>query len=481
MPQPSLRPGGFPQPLAIPVALALVGALLPWLIWAWFRFPAIGGADPGLWEAAALRVSRGDPSPVAAAYPILITGLVRLLGVGWDQAGLAIAAACFAALGPVTWLLARNLGVSPALAGIAGLLALGEPWLALGALQAQPDTLSALAFLLAVLAALAWVQRPGWPRLIPLLLAIALVPQVREHAPVISAGLLVLLAVAPGGVADRVERLVFALILLFFVPTLLGETMVLPWQQAWVRYRWGEIFRDFASHRAPSFLDGTPRAYAEAFRAAYADHDHLRIAWLHTSLNVHHGWTPWAWMGLGFVGWLLAGRRRWVLMIGLLPLLAVPGGAQQPRHVAVLVPLAAACMVAGLRHAGRWRLWVAAAVGLVLVTLAWARPGRAVEDHRGRCEHRVMLRDEALLVRALAGSDAVLISGNPRYLIYCDLETADVATAARIAAPLVWVGDLPRERPQDWPSFEAEGFAEVPTGSPKLILYLRPAKGTSRP
>ncbi len=42
-----------------PVVALLVGLLIPAGLWLWFRFPAIGGADPGMWEVAALDGERG--------------------------------------------------------------------------------------------------------------------------------------------------------------------------------------------------------------------------------------------------------------------------------------------------------------------------------------------------------------------------------------------------------------------------------------
>jgi hypothetical protein len=469
---PTPRPGAWSW--FAPLALTLVGLALPWALGVWYGFPGIGGADPGMWEAAAMAVASGEPSIVAPLFPVLI-GLLQPLGLGWDGAGALVAALSFAGLGPATWALARRLGASQPLALLAGSLPLLEPWLAIGALQCQPDTLTALAFVLSLLAALAWVRSAAWPGLVGLVLAIGLLPLTREHAPLLAAGLLVPLAAARGPWAVRLGLLLAALSAVLLMPLALGEPLTLPWEQAWVQARYGEVVHDFFETGAPAFLGGTPRGFREAFAEAYAEGDRLRIAWLHTSLSFHSGWSPWLWLlpaGAGLL--LLKGRARWVMALGFAPLLAVPGGAQQPRHVAVLVPVAVACWVAALvrfRRQERIAL-VVATVGLGLICTL--NLPRAAGDHqrRGELRQRIVVFSEELC--EAVGPDAVAAGGNPRPLIYCDRPRRPLAEAERHPGVLFWVGPLPEQRPDAWPRLQRSGWAPLPMQSDLYPVYVRP-------
>jgi len=479
-------PGAPSHPLrsrdgAILAALGLAGALVPWVLWGLFDVPVIGGADPGMWEEAALGITRWEASPVAPIYPLLLVAAVWATGAAWDVAGMAIAIACYAALPPATWLLLRRLGVARSAATTGALLAVGEPWLALGSLQAQPDTLTALVIVLTMLAALAWVATPKWPQFAALLLAMGLVSEVREHAPVVTAGLLLLLAAAPGGIAKRAGRSMLAVIALAFVPTLLGEVMVLPWQQHWVVLRWGALFRDIGGSAAPSFLSDTPPDYRRAFAGAYAAHDRLGLAWLHLRMNVYHGWTPWAWLAAGAVGWLLLGKRRRVVWIGFLPVGAVLGGAQQPRHVAVLVPLAAACWVAGALRIRRWGRFLAPGVPLALVVAGILAPGHAPLDQRMRCGHRAEIKAAATRVCAAVGPDAVAVGGNPRPQVYCVLPKLGLREAAALDVPLVWFGDLPEGGSKKRDTLMADGWEKLDVGDDHFPVWVRPARARTVP
>ncbi len=465
---------------ALPALLALLGVLVPFSLGHWYGFSGIGGADPGMREAAALVVADGEPSPVAPVFPTLIAVLVRLTGLGWDQAGAGLAAVAFVALGPATWLLARRLGASPGLAFMGGLAVVFEPWLALGALQCQPDSMSALAFVLAMLAALAWLRSPGWPRLLVLVLVVGLLPQVREHAPLIVVGLLVLLAVSPGRWQERIGRLLLGLIAVSLAPLLLGEATLLPWDQHWVQLRWGEVVGHFFETGTPDFLSGTPRGYREAFAQAYADGSRLRIAWLHVSLSFHSGWSPWLWLLPGVAGWLLLGRRRWVLLLGFLPLLAVPGGAQQPRHVAVLVPLAAACWVAALPRFRRPERFTLVALTVALGLLCSLNLTRAAGDHRLRCELRGRIAAFAVELCQRTPADAVVVGGNPRPLIYCQRERLPLVEAGQRVGPALWIGPLPQQRRADWAQLQSAGWAPLTMDSDLYPVYIRPV-ATSAP
>jgi hypothetical protein len=457
-----------------PLSLALWGLLVPRMLSAYYGFAGIGGSDPGMWEAAARAKTWGEPSTVAPLFPLLI-GLLQPLGLGWDGAGAQISALAFAALGPATWLLARRLGAPPPLALLAGSLPLLEPWLALGALQCQPDTLTALIFVLALLSALAWTRSASWSGLLALILAVGLLPSTREHAPPLAVALLLPLVAARGPGPFRVGVLLLGLCAALLTPLLLGEPFGLPWEQPWVQARYGEVFHDFFSTGAPAFLGGTPRGFREAFAAAYAQGDRLRIAWLHASLSFHSGWSPWLWLPPALVGLLLLkGRARWVMALAFTPLLAVFGGAQQPRHVAVLVPLAAACWVASLQ---RFRLQER--VALVLATLGLCSVcalnlDRAAADHRHRAEQRQRLRAFSEELCERVGPEALSAGGNPRPSIYCERPRRTLAEAERHGGPIFWVGPLPQQRPDAWPRLRQAGWALLPMQSDLYPVYLRP-------
>ncbi len=458
---------------AWPLGLAFLGLFIPWALAAWFGFPGIGGADPGMWEAAALGSFQGHSSPVAPLFPALIALLVKLTGLGWARAGQTIAAVAFATLGPACFLLARRLGASPPLAALAGLLPLLEPWLALGALQCQPDSLSALAFVLAMVAASGWLDTRRWPWLLALVVVIGLLPQVREHAPPVALGLLVLLAVAPGAWGARAGRLGLGVVALALAPLLLGEPLGLPWEQHWVQLRWGEVVQHFFETGAPAFLAGTPQAFREEFMVAYARGDRLGVAWLHASLSFHSGWSPWLWLLPGLAGWLLMGRRRWVLFLGFLPLLAVPAGAQQPRHVAVLAPLAIACWIAALPRFRPPERLLLVVSSLALGLLCCFNLSRAAYDHMLHSELRGRLEDFAAELCLRTSPQAVAVGGNQRPLIYCDRRQADRSEIDNQGLPAFWIGPMPEQHPDDWQELKDVGWVVLRMQNDMYPVYQR--------
>ncbi len=410
----------------------------------------IGGSDPGMWEDAARKTALGDPSPIAPFFPFVLATLHSIAGLPYDKAGLAISALSYIALAPVTWWLAKSLGAPSWLGGLAALCVLGNPWLACSAWQCQPDTLTALAFALAVVLARRWLLAPGWGTLAPLLLLTGLLPQVREHAAVVSLALLVLMALAPGRWHQRGLRVLLAATAIVLLPILAGEAPDLPWRLAWVHARWGEVIAHFFSSEMPFHLQGTPRDYQQAFADSYAEGSRLDIALLHARLSFKSGPSPWIWLGLAGLSLPLLGGRRWVVLVGLAPAVSVLGGAQQPRHLAVLLPIAAACWVTAMaRFATRERVVLVLITAVGACALTASTDGlRAANNLRATAEQRNGLRSLAEGLCAQLPPDAIYLGEQPRTLIYCDREFMPFFEAEATDRHLYWIGGGQRSPPQ---------------------------------
>jgi len=460
-----------------PTLLALVGCLVP-LVIGWLVHPVdIGGSDPGMWETAARDVSLGGPSPIAPFFPFLISLLHGGLGLPWDQAGWGITLVSTAALGPVTWWLARQLGAPSKLAALAALCVLAEPWLACSSYQCQPDSLTALSFVLALLAALAWVRTPDWKHLLVMLLVVGLLPQIREHAATLSLGMLVLLVLTRGPWHQRGLRLVLGVLAILCLPVLAGEPPALPWQHFWVQARWGEVITHFFASDAPAHLERTPRAFSEAFAASYAQGSRLRIALLHARLSFLTGHSPWLWLGLAAVAIPLLRRHRLVVLIGLLPAIAVLGGAQQPRHLAVLVPIAAASWVAALSRFRIQERLVMLAITAAIVGLCLMDSKHATTSLRKTAEYRHAMREMCEELCDRLPSDAVYTGEMPRTLIYCDRPFMRRLDANQTNHHLYWVGMPDRPLPRDWPKLKQRGWVPMELESSFGEVVHRPPPG----
>ncbi len=462
-----------------PALLALLGGAVPLVVWWLVRPVDLGGSDPGMWEAAACLIGLGATSPIAPFFPFCISLLHRWLDLSFDQAGWCITIASCIALGPATWWLARTLGVPGWLAMLAALAALANPWLAVSSYQCQPDLLTAVAFLVALVVALRWMQRPGWARLLPLLLVIGLLPQVREHAGLVCLGLFGLLLFAPGAWHQRLLRLVLALAAIVLLPILAGEAPAMPWQLPWVEARWGEVITHFFGKHVPMHLLSVPLEYREAFGTSYDEGSRMGIALVHARLSFHSGSSPWIWLGLALLALPLAKKHRLVLLIGLLPAISVLGGAQQPRHVAVLIPIAAVCWVTAIARFGRRERVMLAAITVVVILTGFVDNKRATGNLSATAHQRQRLRSLSSQICAQLPPDALYTGENPRTLIYCEREFVPLPEAEATGRHLYWVGAAGQRPPKPPKRMFQEGWLRMEIEVEADPIFHRPPEAAA--
>jgi len=355
--------------------------------------PGPAGSDPDLWQWAALNLLAGQASIVPPLFPALI-GIGHLGGLAAFDAARVAAAAGAPFLGPLTWALARELGATLRGAWYAGLLPLLTGATAALHGQVMPDLCAATVFTLVALTALRFLAAPGDRRLVALALATALAVVAREHGLAVAGAAGLAAAAAPGPLGARLTRVGTLAGVVLAVGPVLGGTLALPWAQPWFD-RLGAM--------------GAPQDVARAIPdPGWLD----RPAW---ALElVPEGFV---WVTLGLAACLVRDRRL-ILVPILLPAFAALATWSQPRHVAVLLPVAFAAWAAREGSGWRWLGLLAAGFGLARVPF---------HVDRLRVEHARIeeLRrfGEALCAKA-APSD--LAWGEPSAFLFCPLRWHEI-------------------------------------------------------
>lgn len=374
-------------PWIVPVALGAAGLLLAGVL------PGPAGSDPDLWVWAGLNLLAGQPSMVPPLLPGLLA-LVHLLGAApFDAARLAVTlAAPF--LAPLTWALARELGASPRAALVAGLLPLLTGCTAAFYAQVMPELPAAVAFTLLALATVRFVRAPTDRGLVLLAVAAAAAVVAREHGIVLAGGAALGAGLAPGDPRTRAGRLAAVVGAVVVIGPVLGGTLALPWAQPWFT-RLGEM--------------GAP---ADVARTVPNPGPLDRPAW---ALGIIPEGLVWVALGVAAA----AGRDRRALLVPmLLPAFGALATWSQPRHVAVLLPIAFAAWAA--RPGGGWR-WL----GALAIAFGLARAPFHLGRLRVEAGHLEELRvfGEALCEVA-APTD--LAWGEPSAFLFCPLRWHEV-------------------------------------------------------
>ncbi|MFH1467102.1 MAG: glycosyltransferase family 39 protein [Pseudomonadota bacterium] len=452
-----LHPWGDALAMALlALATALVGVLLQRHVHPGIPF----GIDMDLWSFSAIDLRAGHPSLVPPGYPALTALFSQLTGAGPLAAATAVSAGAMAAVPPLTWLLARRLGAGMPAAGVAALAPLLTPGLILEGHQVTPDPLTAVCLLLLALAAARLIAHPGWRAHAALLAAVAVTCVVREHGQVAAVLAIAVLLATPGLPRRRLLGAALVIAAVALAPVLVGRHPAMPWATPW----WGRtalVFSDAVSDH--------PSWQAKPGQAGIAD---TRLSLLLHAL----GGAPfgWAWLGLGVLGALLRPRQaRAALTVGALPALPALLVYSQPRHVLVVVPVAAAVAMAATRRftGGARGLLLAGALGMSVsgACYAWGPLTHLLE---GQVAETRKLRGLGAAICALP-EEGLCWAGDLRAFTFCPLPAFDTDNSP---APGLWKALFAGRAP---PSADFERL-DLPDDA-GFVLYRLRAEGGERP
>lgn len=404
-----------------------------------FVLPGPAGSDPDLWIFSALNLDVGGAPQLPPAFP----SLIRLLHAGglapFDAAQWAARAA--APMVPVlTWALARQLGAGPGAALGAGALPILTGSVVAFDAQVMPETWAATWFLACAMAIVGFLDWPTGPRLAALALTAAGAPLWREHGIAIALALTAGAGFATGHAVQRLGRVAVVALAVVALPVCFGGVAGAPWAQPWLaRFGTMGLPNDVAATIAhPTWLD--------------------RPKW---ALSL--GGDAYLWAGLGLAACMAPSLRRLAPAAILAPGLAGLLVWSQPRHVAVVLPVAIAAWAARPGRVWRGLGLVAAAVGLLRSPF---HLGRLVIEQAHLADLRWF--GAALCARVEPGD---LAYGEPAAFVFCPLPRHEVNGTG--ADWKTWaVGHAP---PGAWTAVDlGVGVYDVYRLAPRLIGPERP-------
>lgn len=466
-------------------AMGVLGLLVPCFMQFGIDFPAPPGSDPGLWELSAMNITVGAPSAVAPLYPALVAGVVSAFHLHVVHASQVVTALAFFTLVPLSYRLARGLGARPCWAVLGALLVYLHPRVAPLSLKCQADALTALVFTAGALATLAVFRRPSFGNGLALAAVTACSFYVREQGLTVTVPLLLVAAAAPGAIRMRAGRVLGGCALLILLPLAWGASLELPWQHPWFAHRVGEAVTD-AHAGIPTYIDAVDETFKQAYLAAERSGNRLIRTWLVFTRSLDRNGYCWVWVAVGFLSLVrLRGARLLAPLPILLPGLSALVIFAEPRHVAVLLPVAGAAWAAAATGLGRW-LWRAAALGAGLLALGVGLLERdlAVGETWGQSVQRASFKKfgEELCSHLEPGA-IVAGGGAPRRLAWCPLvRQVRPVFDSPLEWKLVWMGDMPR-RMGRWSEFEERGWARLKLRHSREPVYrLKPElTGEERP
>jgi hypothetical protein len=438
--------------------LALLTVLLGALIQRAFHPGLPVGMDLDLWSFGSLELGLGHPARVPPGYPALAALLSGLTGCDALRATTAVSAAALAAVPPLAWLLARRLGAGPGTAWLAAALPLLSPSLLFWGHQTTPDPLAAASFLLLALTAGRAANRPSAGNIALLFAATGWLYMLREHGLVVAVLVAILVAALPGSGRVRALRVAILLLLLWLLPVLAFHTPSLPTELPWWR-RIGLVVEDlFASE--PSWMGKRMAAGLEAHPIAIA------------GFALKNAPFAWAWLALAGLGALRLGpAARATLLVAVVPAMPALCFYSQPRHVLVVLPVAAALIAAAAARLGPRRWAAIGALAAAAALGAWHDWDSAV--HRIQALTRDA-RHQQTLGRAICAhaTPASMWNGELRSFTFCPLPHNPVEGPAHQAHwNTLWAAS---EDP-------GEPWERVELGLPGVPIYQIRVQGEARP
>jgi len=399
------------QPALDPVVAGLLAALtaLVGVLLQRAQHPGLPfGVDMDLWSFTALDMGLGLGSTLPPAYPGLTALLARVTGAGTLDAATGVSAGAMAAVPALGWLLARKLGAGRPAALIAAFVPLATPGLLFEGHQITPDPLTAAVLLLLALAAATWAGRPAPLALGTLLLAVAALYVTREHGLVAAPLAVAVILLAPAPLWLRVLGAAGVGAAIWLAPSLCLHPPALPWHSTW--WSRAALVANDALSDDPSWRAKPAQALVENTRLSLMGH---------ALEGAPFGWA-WLLLGLGGAA-LLPLPARAALAVGALPALPALFIFSQPRHVLVVVPVAAAVALAASRRLAGGARWIllagAAAFGLAGAARTWDHTAWLME---GQVGETVQLRALGRAICALP-EQGLIWSGDMRAFTFCPL------------------------------------------------------------
>lgn len=337
------------------------------------------GFDVALWTDAALDARWGQPVWVPPLYPRLVAVLG---GGGIADAGRWVSVLSVGALPVLAWWLARRAGASAAAALLSAALVASSPDLVSSGMMFGPDALAALVYTAWFAAALGSSS--------PWVLAVTTFLAVSAREP----GLLVALPLAAAVWAGGRRGAAWGMVAGAALSPLAALAVPTSWAEAFPAvHKFAPVATDLARGGSYDYLLDVTAAVAgplpaleTALREAYAARASGLALPGRLVFNALHGVVAhvdlWCVAGLA-VAAAWPRRERWVVVVGLSPLLGTLLAWSQRRHFLPFLGLEALALAWAFDRAPRWRWAVVGALlagGLVLPPAArWARE-RAHQD-----------------------------------------------------------------------------------------------------
>lgn len=462
-------------PLALEAALGSSGLAL--------------GSDPAIWGLTSLNLSHGAPSNVPPVYSWLIAIADGLSSGEVVAAATRVTIAAFALASGATYVVARVLGASRALAFGAGLLMCAQGEMAALALQLQPETLVMLIMVAAVPVILWFMAAPTLRRAVGLAVFGGLAYATREHGAVLVGGLFVLAAAVPGAPLLRVARAGVVGLAILLAPMLALSRPALPWDAIWS----GRV--GVAVQLQESFASAGKGAQATAeiarHRELHAQGDRVAIAAYHAQRAISGAAQAWSWIALGAVAAAMLPRNRriaiWLTLAPAVPTLLI---LSQPRHVLVLVPVALVSVAAALQAEvpARWRAPARASLATVAVGLSlWgaSRWEYSLTPVRENVIRATKDRTFGTALCQMRGSYDLISGETYSYMVYCPMRNHKVIrTLSDGDWRTLYVGAMPPTpywRPSQLSYQSAAGTLYVYSLAPWIGSGKRPCQGSRVP
>jgi len=402
------------------------------------------GSDAALWGLSARDLGTGIQTLVPPLYPALISGL-HALGLPLVLSGWVISTVAFAALPGLVFVLASALGAGRVPAALAAGVSMLHPTLFEFAHQLQPDALATL--LITLLACLS--LRREWILWAALLAGILVMT--REHG----LALLLPLAILLWRRGTRPQLVAPLLLLLIFGWSGLVEA---PWAD-----RAGGALQTLqATDPAElSFLRELDREDRAAYSAMVFEEDRLgQLRW-HAGRSLSQAWSLWGILLMSLLLAIPAARRGsreplWtsLLLCAVLPALVI---WSQPRHIALLLPIAIA-ICAACWPASRVQQGGVLAAAIVLV-IPWAgQYEKSWEGQRGETLRAQNLAEIGDWICSQSPNGAFLGGFIQDVGLYCPLQRHDPdGSAADWRTWLVTYREPPPSELGSWEQVYGEG------------------------
>jgi hypothetical protein len=324
--------------------------------------------------------------------------------------------------------------------------------------------MAAASFLALALATTRATLRPTAGNMALLFTATVWLYVVREHGLVAAVLVLNLVAVLPGSTRARVLRVLGLLLLLGLAPLLDLHPPTLPTELPW----WPrvDLVVDDVFSPEPQWADN-----AVAHGLA---NSHLALA----VYSLGNAPFAWLWVGLACLGATrLTAPGRAALLVAVLPAAPALFIFSQPRHVLVVVPVAAALVAAAVERSGlRWRVPLLVAASLAAAAGTWQDWGKAQARVHALAKGATRLTELGQAICDL-GLQGATWAGEMRAFTFCPMPHNHVTVEPTAALwNTIWATETDPGSP--WEQVDL-GLEHIPIWMLEIEGDTRPCSGSS--